>query len=83
MYIMAPESISKAFFINPCHQTVFLFVYTTMVARQRLCKNVTAAAHTHETKELLDASFSVRSALYQTKVGGSSQNFLFLSLNKF
>jgi hypothetical protein len=36
--------------------------YTTIVARQRLGKNVTTATNIHETiKELFDASFSMLS----------------------
>jgi hypothetical protein len=36
MYIMAPEPISTAYFINPSHQSVCLYVYPLIVARQRL-----------------------------------------------
>jgi pyruvate-formate lyase len=50
--------------------SVCLYVYPPIVARQRLCKNVTAATITHATiKELLDASFFVGSVSYQRKVG--------------
>jgi hypothetical protein len=45
---------------------VGLSVYSPIVARQRLGKNVTAAMITHATIELLDALFSVRS-VYQRK----------------
>jgi hypothetical protein len=38
-YIMAPEPISPACFINPSHQSASLFVYLPIVARQRLGKN--------------------------------------------
>jgi hypothetical protein len=55
-YIMAPEPISTAYFINPSHQSVCLYVYSLNVARQWLSKNVTVAMNTHATiKELLDA----------------------------
>jgi hypothetical protein len=47
MYIMAPEPISTAFFINPSHQSVCLYVYPPFVARQRLGKIFTAATKTH------------------------------------
>jgi hypothetical protein len=58
-----------------------LYVYHPLVARQGLCKYVTAATNTHATEELLDASFSVWSVSYLGKqVIGSSQNFL-LELN--
>jgi hypothetical protein len=57
-YIMALEPISTAYFINPSHRFVCLYVYPPIVARQRLGKNVTAAKNTQATiEELLDASF--------------------------
>jgi hypothetical protein len=69
-YIMAPEPISTAYFINPSHQFVCLYVYPPIVTRQWPSKNVIAATNTHETiEELLDASFSMRSVSYQTKTG--------------
>jgi hypothetical protein len=40
MYIMAPEPISTAYFINPSHQSVCLYVYSPIVARQRLGKTL-------------------------------------------
>jgi hypothetical protein len=51
-----------------------------IVARQRLCKNVTAVTNTHTTiEELLDASFSMWPVSYQGKQAiSSSQNFLLL-----
>jgi hypothetical protein len=68
MYIMATEPISTAYFINPSHQSLCLYVYPTIVARQRLGKNITAATNTHTIiGELLDASFSMQSVLYQRK----------------
>jgi hypothetical protein len=70
VYIVAPEPITTAYFINPSHQSVCLYVYPlNVVARQRLGKNVTAATNTHATiEELLDASFSMRSVSYGRKV---------------
>jgi hypothetical protein len=35
-YIMAPEPISTAYFMNPSNQSVCLYVYPPIVARQRL-----------------------------------------------
>jgi starvation-inducible outer membrane lipoprotein len=68
--IMAPEPISKEYFINPSHQSVSLYVYPPVVARQRLGKIVTATTNTQKTiEELLDASFSMQSMSYQMKVG--------------
>jgi hypothetical protein len=68
-YIMATEHISMAYFINPSHQYVCLYVYPPAVARQRLGRNVTAATSTHPIEELLDASFYLRSLAYQRYVG--------------
>jgi hypothetical protein len=69
MHITAPEPISTAYFINPSHQSVCLYVYPHTVARQQLGKNVTASMNTHATTvELLDV-FYMRSVLYQRKIG--------------
>jgi hypothetical protein len=57
MHIIEPEPISTAYFINPSHKSVCLHMYPTIVARQRLRKNVTAAT----IEEFLDFSFSMRS----------------------
>jgi hypothetical protein len=35
---MPPEAISAAYFINPSHQSVCLYVYPSIVARQQLGK---------------------------------------------
>jgi hypothetical protein len=67
-YIMAPKFISTAYFINPSHQSVCLYMYTAIVVRQRLGKNVIAKTSTHATIELYDESFSVQSVSYQRKV---------------
>jgi hypothetical protein len=65
MHIMAPEHISTAYFINPSHQYVCLYVYPFIVARQRLGKDITIAMSEHTTTELLDASSSMQSMSYQ------------------
>jgi hypothetical protein len=78
--IMAPEPISVAYFLNPSHQSVCLYVYPPVIARQwlsknppiiareRLGKNVTAAVNTHATiEELLDVSFCMWSISYHGK----------------
>jgi hypothetical protein len=54
---------------RPSHQCLCLYVYSSIVARQRLGKNITAPTNSHATIELLDASFSVRFVPYQRKVG--------------
>jgi hypothetical protein len=66
MHIMELGPISTAYYINPTHQSVRLYVYP-IVPRQGLGENITAATNTHATiEELLDASFSMRSVSYQT-----------------
>jgi hypothetical protein len=58
MYIMTPEPISIAYFVNFYHQSVCLYVYSLIVAMPRLGKNVTAATKTHATiEEFLHPSF--------------------------
>jgi hypothetical protein len=70
MCIMAPEPISTTHFINPSHQSVCIYVYPPIVARQRLGKNGTAPTDTQATlEELLNASFSMQSVSHQRKVG--------------
>jgi hypothetical protein len=78
MCIMAPELISTAYFMNPSHQSVCLYVYPSIVARQWLGRNVTTVANTDvPIEELLDASFSMWSVSYQGEQAiSSSQNFL-------
>jgi hypothetical protein len=46
---------------------VFLYVYPTIVAGKRLCKNGTAATNTHSIEDLYDASFSMQSVSYHGK----------------
>jgi hypothetical protein len=68
MYIMAPESISTAYFINPSPQSGCLSFI--IIAREELGKNVTAAMNTYATiEESLNASFSMWSVSYQRKGG--------------
>jgi hypothetical protein len=69
MYIMPPEPISRAYFISHCHQCVCLYVYSPIVARQRLGKNVTAATNTYAIEDLLYVSFSIRFVSYLRKLG--------------
>jgi hypothetical protein len=77
MYIMVPEPSSVVYYTSPSYQFVCLYVYHSIVARQWLGKNITAATNTHATiEELLDALFSMGSMLYQRKAGSSSQNFV-------
>jgi hypothetical protein len=77
MYIVAPESISTAYFINPSHKSVYLYVYPPLVARQRLHKHFTAAKVKHPTiVELLNASFFYA-------VSGVSKESILLVLPRF
>jgi hypothetical protein len=72
MYIMAPELISTAYYINSSRQfvCVCVYIYSTTFARKRLLEKVTATANTNTTiGELLDASYSMLSVTYQRKVG--------------
>jgi hypothetical protein len=62
MHIMAPEPISMAYFINPFHQSVCLYLYLPIAASHQLGKNITVAINTHaRIEELFVASFSVMS----------------------
>jgi hypothetical protein len=54
MYITAPAPVSTACFINVSHQSVCLYVY---VARQRLCKHVTAATNTRYNIRIAGRAF--------------------------
>jgi hypothetical protein len=64
------EPISTAYLINPSHQSVCLYVYSSVIAKQLLGNNVTAAKNIYSTVEdLFNASFSMRSLSYQRKVG--------------
>jgi hypothetical protein len=65
----APEPISTVYFINPSHQSVCLYAYTPIVAREWLGKNITAATNIHTTvEEMLDASLCVHSVSYHRGV---------------
>jgi hypothetical protein len=69
MYIMAPDPISKAHFINPSYQSVSLSV-SPYNCQQWLGTHVIAAINAHATvEELLDVLFSMWSVSYQSKVG--------------
>jgi hypothetical protein len=50
MYIMAPEPISTAYFINPSNQSVRLFVYPPIVAKQQLGEHVPAATNRRNSR---------------------------------
>jgi hypothetical protein len=50
MYIMAPEPISTVCFTNPSYQPVSLYVYSPIVARQRLGKHVPTIKNTRNNR---------------------------------
>jgi hypothetical protein len=50
IYIMAPQPISTAYFINPSHQSVCMHVNPFIIPRQRFGENVTAATNTHNNR---------------------------------
>jgi Zn-finger protein len=72
VHIMAPEPISKAYFINPCHQSVCLHVYCPLLLLGNNSVNTFPWQWIHATiEELLDASFSIWSMSCQRSVCGS------------
>jgi hypothetical protein len=85
LYIMVPEPISTAYFINLSLQSVFVRMrIPPITARQRLGTNVTAVPNTHVTiKESLDASFSMQLVSYRRKVGDQFFPELLVSLLKY
>jgi hypothetical protein len=53
IYIMAPEPISTAYYINPSHQSVSVYVSRPILARQRLGKHVPAATNTRNNRRIV------------------------------
>jgi hypothetical protein len=53
MHIMAPEVISMAYFINTSHQSVCIYVYPLIVARQRLVKHIPTGANTRNNRRIV------------------------------
>jgi hypothetical protein len=55
MYIIAPELIPMAYFINPSYRSLSIWV-SFIFARQRISEKVIAAMNTHATvEEMFDA----------------------------
>jgi hypothetical protein len=73
MYIMAPKPISTAYFINPSHQSMCLYVYPSMIVRQRLGKNFTAATNARNNSIIVG-----RVVLYAVRVVSKESRWLFL-----
>jgi hypothetical protein len=55
-YVMAPGLNPMAYLINPFPQSLYLYAYLLVVARQRICEHVTAAKVTRKI-DLLDTFF--------------------------
>jgi hypothetical protein len=50
---VAPEPISTVYIINPSYQSVCLYVYALIVARQRLSKNVSDITNTRNNRTIV------------------------------
>jgi hypothetical protein len=71
-YIMPPDPISTAYFINPSDQSVCLYVYPLSLLDNGWV-NTFPRHRIHATvEELLTGSFSVRSVSYEKRVCGSA-----------
>jgi hypothetical protein len=66
MYIMASEPVSTAYFINPSHQSVSVYVFLLSLLGNGSVKT-SPRQRIHAIEELL--AFSMRSVSYQRKVG--------------
>jgi hypothetical protein len=74
--IMAPEPISTAHITNPSHKSACLYVSGLSLLGNGSVKTLPRSTH-GTIDELLDSSFSLRSASYKEKYAtSSSQNFL-------
>jgi hypothetical protein len=71
MYIMAPELISTAYFINPSRQTVCLCILT-FIARQRLGKHHPMPTNIRKINELLDACLWICMCIPLSLLGNNS-----------
>jgi hypothetical protein len=72
MYIMAPEPIWTAYFVNLSQQSVCLYVYPPPVLLGNGLVNMFPQQRIHITvEEFLDTSFSIPSMSYQRRVCGS------------
>jgi hypothetical protein len=71
MYIMAPEPLSTAYFINPSHQSVSICVsFPSILGNGSVYTFPLQRIHV-TIKDLLDASFSMPSVSYQRRLRGS------------
>jgi hypothetical protein len=70
LYIMEPEPISMAYFINSSHQSVSVCL-SPLPLLGNSSVNTFPRQRIYEKIEFLEASFSMRSLLYQRRVCGS------------
>jgi hypothetical protein len=70
-YVMALEPILMVYFINPSHQSVCLYVYPPIVARQQLSKNVTVAKNTRNDRRIVGCIIFHAGHFISRKVGDS------------
>jgi hypothetical protein len=66
-HVAVPEPILTAYYMNSSRQCVSVCVFTCIVARQRLGRDI----HAPTMERLLEASFSPRSMSYQRRACGS------------
>jgi hypothetical protein len=70
MYIMAAEPILTAYFIDPFHQSVCLYVYPRLLLLGSGSVDTFPWQRIHTPiEELLEASFYLRCVWYQRNVG--------------
>jgi hypothetical protein len=67
MHIMAPETISTAYFLNRSYQYVSIYM-SSIFARQRLDQNATMVMNTQNKRIVRDVVF-MRSVSYQREAG--------------
>jgi hypothetical protein len=66
-----PEPIKTAYFLNPSHQSVCLYVCPLNIVRQWLVKHIPMALNTHNTRRTLWHISSMSCTSYQRSVCGS------------
>jgi hypothetical protein len=69
IYVMTPDPILAAYFINPTHQSACLYVYPKSLLDNGSVRTfLLQRMHATVIEELLDASLYVQPILYETKV---------------
>jgi hypothetical protein len=72
-YIMANESISIAYFINPSHQSYVCMCIPLIVARQRLGKHVPATTNARSNRRIVGSVICMWAVSYRWRVHGSAR----------